>query len=174
MHPADNGRMRPHITRAGLAIGPDGTLGVRTFYVHGTAEEVAQNWVNGLTNATQKMTAGVGRVTTSPGQSAAASLQKWVNALSNPAIQQKWATQVGAVSLVSWQNAMTEVGIPRVSQGAQAKQAKFAAAMVPLLRFIDQGVAQVKQLDNSTYAAREQRMLTFVRYMRTYQKPAGT
>ena len=158
----------------GLARSPLGGVEYRAFHAHGTPDEVAQAWVNAMSQAATKATAGANAVTVSPGQSAANALQKWVQALASPQVQQKWQTQVGAVTLASWQQAYINKGVPRMASGASNAQAKFTAAMTSLLRFIDAGVAQVKSMPSATYADRENRMLTFVRYMHTYQKPAGT
>lgn len=141
---------------------------------HGTAQDVTAKWLRNIQSAQQEMQAGVARVTVSPGQAAAAKRQKWINALSDPATQDKWARNVSSVSLGQWQQAMNEYGIARVAQGAQAKQAKFERAMGSLLTYIDQGVSQVRQMDDSNYAAREQRALAMMRWMRNYKRPSGS
>lgn len=140
---------------------------------HGTAQQVSDKWLRGLQNATQDMTDGVGRVTVAPGQAAAAKQQKWINALMDTNTQQKWARNVSAVSLSSWKAAMTDYGINRVAQGAQAKQPKFTTAMNSLLPFIDQVRDQVRNMPDDTPAAREQRALAMMRGMRNYQRPAS-
>lgn len=140
---------------------------------HGTPAEVSQKWLTNLSNATAEMTAGVARVTVAPGQSAAAKKQKWVNALMDTNTQDKWARNVSSVTLQQWQAAMNNYGINRVSQGAQAKQAKFQAAVSSLLPFIDQLAATVRAMPDNTPADREQRMLAMVRGMRTYQRPSS-
>lgn len=159
----------------GLSRSPSGdTLPAGTYFAHGSAEEVAADWANRLGQSTSKIQAGVNRVQQAPGQAAVAARQKWVNALSDPKIQDKWARQVGAVSLASWQESMNNKGVQRVAQGAQAAQQKYANAVAPLLRYIDSGLSTIKGMDSSTYAAREQRMIAWSRYMAGYQKPAGT
>ena len=140
---------------------------------HGTAQDVTAKWLSRLQQAQQEMTAGVNRVTVAPGQAAAAKRQKWINALQDPATQDKWARNVASVSLSQWQQAMNDYGIARVAQGAQAKQQKFEAIMSSLLTYIDQGVNQVKQMDDSNYAAREQRALAMMRWMRNYKRPSA-
>lgn len=140
---------------------------------HGTPQEVTAKWLRNLQGATQEMQAGVDRLTVSPGQSAAAKQQKWINALQDQAVQQKWARNVASVSLPQWQQAMKDYGINRVSQGAQAKQSKTEAAFNSLLPFIDRVAGQVRALPDNTPADREQRALAMMRGMRTYQRPAG-
>lgn len=140
---------------------------------HGSASDVSNKWLANLSNATAEMTAGVARVTVAPGQAAASKKQKWVNALMDTQTQDKWARNVSSVTLQQWQAAMNNYGINRVSQGAQAKQAKFQAAMASLLPFIDQLQATVRAMPDNTPADREQRMLAMVRGMRTYQRPSA-
>lgn len=140
---------------------------------HGTPAEVKDKWLRNIQNSTAEMTAGVARLTTSPGQSAAAKRQKWVNALMDTNTQDKWARNVQSVTLTDWQRAMTDYGINRVAQGAQAKSAKFETAMTSLLPFIDRVRTQVRSMPDDTPAAREQRALAMMRGMRGYQRPSA-
>lgn len=141
---------------------------------HGTAEEVSASWLSGIQGATAKMTAGVNRVTTAPGQAAVQSKARWQAAMSDPATADKWARNVGNVTLQQWQSAMTQYGINRVAQGAAAKQQKFAAAMGPLLNYIDSGVAKIKAMPNTTFEDRLLRSQAMQRWMHAYQRPAGS
>jgi molecular chaperone GrpE (heat shock protein) len=77
------------------------------------------------------------------------------------------------VSLQQWQAAMNDYGINRVSQGAQAKAAKFETAMNSLLPFIDRLRATVRAMPDNTPADREQRALAMIRGMRAYQRPSS-
>lgn len=140
---------------------------------HGSAAEVRAKWLTNLSNATTEMQAGVARLTVAPGQAAAAKKQKWVNALMDTNIQDKWARNTASVSLQAWQQTMNDYGINRVSQGAQAKAAKFEAAMNSLLPFIDRLAQTVRAMPDNTPADREARMLAQVRGMRGYQRPAS-
>src|SRR5574337_2009535 len=86
--------------------------------VRATAADATSKWVTNLSGSTERIKAGVQRVTTAPGQKAAAQSQKWLQRVT--ASQDKWRQRVASVSLQSWQASMTDVGIPRVAQGAQA------------------------------------------------------
>lgn len=140
---------------------------------HGSAQEVTAKWLSRIQQAQPEMQAGVARVTTAPGQSAANKRQKWVNALMDPATQDKWARNVASVSLSQWQQAMNDYGIARAAQGAQAKQAKTEQAFANLLQYIDSVQQQVRNMDDSTPAAREQRALANMRLMAKYQRPGS-
>lgn len=139
--------------------------------MHGSAQEVAAKWVQNITNAQQSMKNGVARVQKAPGQSAVEKAQKWQQAMSDPATFQKWQNNVGRVSLSAWQQAMNDVGIQRVAQGAQAKQAKFEQAMAPLLQYIDSARDQVKSMPDLTIEDRIARSAAMQRLMHQYQRP---
>lgn len=109
-------------------------------------------WVAGVSAATQKISEGVDRVSTAPGQKAAQKAQKWLNEVT--AAAPKWQRNVARVSLGEWQDAMKNVGIPRVAQGAQAKQDKYGAGMSAFLPFLTNVVSRADQMDDSTLAAR--------------------
>lgn len=106
-----------------------------------TPDQVAQNWANNLGAATAKITSGVEAVTVAPGQAAAR--QKAVWAQNVAAAQDKWAARTAAVSLPSWQSAMTTKGIPRIATGATAAQPKFASFMGQLLPYVEAQRAQL-------------------------------
>lgn len=140
---------------------------------HGTSAEVTAKWLRNIQAAQPEMQAGVDRLTVSPGQSAAAKKQKWINALMDTATQDKWSRNVQSVSLQQWQQAMKDYGINRVAQGAQAKSGKMQTAMDSLLPFIDRVRAQVRAMPDNTPADREQRALAMMRGMRGYQRPGA-
>lgn len=140
---------------------------------HGSASDVKDKWLRNIQAAQPEMQAGVARLTVAPGQAAAAKRQKWINSLQDQATQDKWARNVASVSLQQWQQAMNDYGINRVSQGAQAKAAKFESAMNSLLPFIDRVRAQVRAMPDNTPADREQRALAMMRGMRGYQRPGA-
>jgi hypothetical protein len=156
----------------GLHVMAAGALLSRAF-AHGTADEVATNWAQGISNAQQKMTAGVQRVTVAPSVSAIAQRQRFVTSMQDPATFDKWERGLRGVSLSSWQNSMTSLGISRAAQGAQQKKDKFTAAMNSLLPFVDNLRNTVRAMPAVTQADREARMLAWSRGMRQYKKPAS-
>jgi hypothetical protein len=140
---------------------------------HGSAQEVAAKWLSRIQQAQPEMQAGVARVSTAPGQAAANKRQKWVNALMDPATQDKWARNVASVSLGQWQSAMNDYGIARAAQGASAKLAKTEQAFASLLTYIDSVRSQVQAMPDDTVAGREQRALANMRLMAKYQRPGA-
>jgi hypothetical protein len=138
-----------------------------------TADQASAKWLANLSSSQSEMQAGVAAVTQAPGALAAAKVQKWQNALNDPATVAKWVRNVQAGgSLSAWQAAMENYGISRAIQGAQQKQAKYTNAMSSVLPYIYTLRQQVRSMDDSTPAAREARMLAFVRGMRQYKRPA--
>ena len=141
--------------------------------VKSTPQAAAQKWVTRLSGATQEITAGVQGVTKAPGQSAAEKFNKWVAAMTNPAIQQKWRNNVGAVSLSDWQQAMVNIGIPRIASGAQAKQGKYEAFASQFFPFLQAGVARIEQMDDTTFEARVQRATAMMTYTHGFKRSAA-
>lgn len=127
-----------------------------------TAEQATKKWVDRLSAATQQITDGVQGVTVAPGVKAAAAKELWAQRVA--ASKDKWAARVSAVSLPEWQNAMVTYGIPRVAQGAQAKQGKVQDFMQKFLPYLDQGVATVNNMpkgDINMSIARAAAMITW-------------
>lgn len=88
---------------------------------------VAAKWRTNLSAAGPSITSGVAAVREAPGIAAARQQATWLANLQASA--DKWARNVSAVSLSSWQTAMTTKGIPRISSGATAAEPKVAQFM---------------------------------------------
>lgn len=95
----------------------------------------AQDWVNGLSAKTAKITQSVQSVTVAPGQAAARQKAVWMQ--NTQAAADKWANASQRVTLAEWQSAMVNKGIPRIASGAQAAQSKMQAVFAQLLPYID-------------------------------------
>lgn len=106
-----------------------------------SSAQVTAKWLARLSASQQQITDGVNGVTVAPGTKAAAAKVLWAQQVA--ASQDKWASRVGSVSLQAWQ-AATIAGIPRVAQGAQAKQGKVQAFMDQFLPYLDRGRATIE------------------------------
>lgn len=116
--------------------------------VKSTSAQATAKWLTNLSNATSRMQAGAMAVQTAPGAKAAAAADKWLQKVT--AAQAKFKANVGAVTLQSWQNSYVTVGIPRVAQGAQAKQAKVTAFMDQFLPYLQAGSAAIDKMPTTT------------------------
>lgn len=140
--------------------------------IKSTPQDATNKWVTRLSGATAEISAGVDRVTKAPGASAAEKFNKWVAAMTSPAVQQKWRANVAAVSLNDWQTAMKNVGIPRIASGAQAKQGKFLSFAEQFFPFLDRGVQQIQGMDDTTFEARLQRATAMMTYTHGFKRNA--
>ena len=137
--------------------------GVRT-----TPDQAQAKWVQRLSSSTQAITDGVNGVTVAPGQKAAAQRQKWLTNVT--AAADKWARNTGAVSLQTWQQYMTSVGIPRIAQGAQAKQAKYGAFAAQFFPHLEQGISKVNQMPSTTLEDNINRAVTMMRHNASFKR----
>jgi len=131
-----------------------------------TPDQAAAAWAAGLANAGQKITDGVNSVTTAPGQLAAR--QSAVYTANVAAAAGKWAKNVAAVPLATWQANMITKGVPRIASGASAAQPKFSAFMGKLLPFIASNKAQLPP--RGTFDQNIARMTAWARAMHGFSK----
>ena len=128
---------------------------------------VADKWATNLTNSTQSITNGVNAVTTAPGQKAAQAVDLWAQRVA--ASRNKWATNVGKVTLEEWKSKMINVGIPRVASGATANKPKVANFLTKFLPFQEQVTNQVRAMPKGTIEQSIARMTAQVRGTAQYQ-----
>jgi hypothetical protein len=136
--------------------------------VKGTPESISQKWQTRLSGATADIQQGIQRVTQAPGQAAVAKKDKWLNNVQ--ASQEKWARNTGRVSLSDWQNAAINVGVPRIAQGAQAKQGKVTSFMQDFIPHLERGQAAVNNMPDNTFEARIQRAVAMMRHNATFKR----
>ena len=108
------------------------------------SQDATAKWVSNLSNSTAQITKGVGNVTVAPGQAAANAAALWLQRIQQS--QDKWKKNVSAVTLQDWQYAMTQYGIARIAQGAQAKQGKYQKFADSFFPYLQQGVDKVKSM----------------------------
>ena len=130
------------------------------------AGTVAQRWAQNLGAAGQKVTDGVNAVTQAPGAQAAAQVAVW--AQNTQAAQAKFARNVAAVGLSSWQNSVITKGIPRLASGAAAAEPKFQVFMQKLLPYVASGRGSLPK--RGSFDQNLARMTSWAQYMHKFQK----
>lgn len=135
-----------------------------------TADQASEKWKNRLSAATAEITAGVNRVTVSPGQQAAAKADKWFQAVTDS--REKWRRNTGRVSLDDWKNMMLNVGVQRIAAGATAKQSKMTAFMNEFIPHLEQGLQKVNAMPDNTFEERVQKAVEMMRHNRTFKRGA--
>lgn len=135
-----------------------------------TPEQAAQKWQQRLGAAGEQIAQGIARVQTAPGAQAANKVAKWRQNVI--AAEDKWRRNVARVSLAEWQTA-AQAGIPRVSQGAQAKAGKVQQFMSEVLPYMQNGIAQIDRMGDTTFEERMQKMVAWSRYMRGFRRGGG-
>lgn len=140
--------------------------------VRATPEMATAKWVTNIGAATERMTAGAQRVTKAPGQAAAAASDKWLQRVT--ASKDKFRTNVARVSLQDWQNSYINIGIPRVAQGAQAKQSKVLAFQQEFLPYLQRGVATIDAMPSTTLEDGVARATAMIRYNAKFKRGVTT
>jgi glutaredoxin 2 len=139
--------------------------------VRATSQSATQKWLTNLSAATDRMTQGANSVQKAPGLAAAAAADKWLAKVT--ASKAKFASRVASVSLQSWQQSYINVGIPRVAQGAQAKQAKVTAFMDQFLPYLSTGLQTIDAMPNTTLEDGIARATAMIRYNAKFQRTAS-
>jgi hypothetical protein len=136
--------------------------------VRATSAQATAKWLTGISGAQDRMKSGAMAVQTSPGQLAAKAADKWLARVT--ASKGKFIANSNAVSLQAWQNAYINTGLPRVSQGAQDKQAKYTAAMDSFLPYMAQGLQTIDNMPNNTIEDAVNRAAAMIRWNSKYVK----
>lgn len=140
--------------------------------VRSTPEQAVAKWLTNIGGATDRMTQGAQRVTKAPGASAAAAADKWLARVT--AAKTKFQTNVARVSLQDWQAAYINIGIPRVAQGAQAKQSKVLSFQQEFLPYLQRGVATIDQMPSVTLQDGIARATAMIQYNAKFKRGVTT
>jgi hypothetical protein len=138
--------------------------------VKATVDQVVTKWTNNTKNATQYMTQGVNAVTVSPTSQAAAQLAKARTNYAAAIDSGRMAAALNNVKLSDWQSAMTSKGIPRVSAGVDAAQAKTTASFTKLLPYIQKGQDMVTKMPKTSIQDSKNRVNAWIDYMAAYKQ----
>lgn len=130
-----------------------------------------KRWAAGMSGSAEAMKRGVQALQTSPGQSAAAAVDKWLTNTTNA--RDKYVRRNQGYTLGDWQSAMNSYGISRVATGAQQKQGKFQSFMSEFLPFLSTGVAQIHSMPKNTIEDSIARASAMIRYNHGFQRGSG-
>jgi len=123
-----------------------------------SANEFAEKWGRRLSGATEDIRRGVESVTESPGKKAAEKKAKWVSRMTDTATQDKWARNIGAVTVDEWKRKTLDVGLGRVSAGVSAASDKMSRFGEQLLTYQSNILPKVKTMPDVTLSDSRARM----------------
>jgi hypothetical protein len=132
------------------------------------SQEATAKWLANLSASSDRMKNGAMGVQTAPGQLAAAAADKWLAKVTQA--KAKFIARVSSVSLADWQNAYINVGIPRVAQGAQAKQQKVTAFFDQFLPYLNTGLQTIDKMPNVTIEDGIARASAMIRYNAKFKR----
>lgn len=135
------------------------------------AAAATAKWLQNLSAASARMSAGADRVTVAPGQKAAAAADKWLARVTQA--KDKFARNSARVSLADWQTAYKTIGVPRVAQGAQAKQAKVQDFMTDYLNYLQRGSATIDAMPSVTLEDGIAKAVAQIRYNSKFVRGAN-
>ena len=131
------------------------------------ANAVAQKWTSKTSASQQDYVDGVQGTQKDPTQLAINNQQRLLANFTASVNSGKWANKLRAVGKGGWQQAVADKA-SNFSTGVNAATGKVATAFAPLLQFENNLQQQVESMPNVTDTDRENRMLAWVRGMRTY------
>jgi hypothetical protein len=135
-----------------------------------TAQEVTQKWTTRTSAAASDYAEGVAKTDKDPTALAIAAGPRLLQNFTKAFNDGKWANGLRRVGKSGWQQAVAAKGQQNFANGVNAAEAKVLDAFTKLLAFEQNLQNQVNGMPNVTDNDREQRMLTWVRGMRTYTK----
>ena len=102
---------------------------------------------------------------------AAKAADKWLARVT--AAKAKFIARTQALSLSDWQNAYINVGIPRVSQGATAKQGKMLSFQQEFLPYLQRGIGTIDAMPHTTLEDGIARATAMIRYNAKFVRGQG-
>lgn len=121
--------------------------------------DVARKWQRGLGSAGESVRAGVQAVSRNPAELAAAAQDRYVAGVQRAVDSGKFRRGLGRVTLQSWQQAMVDKGIPRMSSGATAALPKVERFLAEWLPYMDQLKQRLQSMPRGGPEENKARML---------------
>lgn len=133
-----------------------------------SAQTVAAKWAQRTAAAAQDYGAGVAGTDKDPTALAIAAGQRYIAQVTARFNDGTWANGLRKAGKAGWQAAVASKGVQNFSTGVAAAEGKVATAFGPLLAFEQNLQNSVNAMPNVTDIDRENRMLAWVRGMRSY------
>jgi len=127
--------------------------------------ELAKNWQNGLTSSIPKIQSGIGRVTESPMEKAAARSDAYLAGVNKAVQSGRWQNSLRAVDLNTWRTVTAQKVGERLAGGATAavpKVQKFATWLIPA---VNAASAAIDNMPKQTLQDSIQRVAAFMTAM---------
>lgn len=137
-----------------------------------TPQEFAEKWANRASAASSDYVAGAQRTDKDPTALAIAALPRMKQRVIEAIDSGKVANGLRRSGKQGWIDGIVTKGANNYASGVMASKGKVERAAGPLLSYIAAGQSRLASMPANTDAEREARMLSFIRHMRSYQKPA--
>jgi hypothetical protein len=135
-----------------------------------SAQTVTQKWMTRTSAAAADYAKGVAETDKDPTALAIAAGPRLLQNFTKAFNDGKWANGLRRSGKAGWQHGVASKGQTNFSTGVQAAEQKVQDAFTKLLAFEQNLLNQVASMPNVTDTDRENRMLAWVRGMRTYTK----
>lgn len=134
-----------------------------------TPEQYAEKQARNLKNSLPDIRAGIERVSTAPGVSAAAAQSRMKDNLNRAIDDGRWAAKVKGVTLEDWKSAALNKGVDRIAAGIDQAHGKQVAMAGRLLAAVDSAAAKSNAMPKGTIQDSIARMTTFVEDMHKFK-----
>ena len=142
--------------------------------VRTSPQQYAARWSAGMNAAGPNITAGVNAVTVAPGQAAAAQQALMLQNLTAAITSGKWAKNVAAVSLSSWQKSMTTKGVSNIAAGVSAAASNKIPQWTTMLNNVAQAVDGLSSTPRGNLQQNIARAVNFMTTMSTLSANSGS
>ena len=134
-----------------------------------TPEQYAEKQARNLKNSLPDIRMGIERVSSAPGQKAAAAQQRMKDNLNKSIDDGRWAKKVAGVSLEEWKTAALNKGVDRIASGIDSAHDKQVQMAGRLLAAVDQSASKVRAMPKGTLQDSIARMTAFVTDMSKFK-----
>lgn len=139
--------------------------------IRGDPNSVAAKWASRTASASSEYQAGIQRVTTAPGQAAAAKFEKYRQGVIDNA--EKWRRNVASVQLEEWRQRAVSIGASRFAAGAQASQDKFSRFAAEFFPHLEAGLNRVRAMPDTTLEQRLERARAMALHNAQFRRRGG-